>query len=325
MAANAKFFRQEVPPSNLLGNFGADHDIGRENYQMIPIGDHRTWSVNIKNGTVRVGSADSGIAAIAVDENGPSARALTFIGPGIFKFAIRSGGNGKSGFTHVVLEDESGNFLDDIHISVKNVRTANYNIVLLSDSATPPSMVFSPEQARSLLDKANEYYLNVTNTLLKRERIESLSIQRNLSDKNGILQLDENKKINESVIFQSVINAGLGGVDIVYVFTWDIQGASEFPIIGGLLDTGLALDGRTERASERNRKGPTMIYINSSVNDINSANNQVHTAIHETGHHFGLSHRSQPAFFVMHEGGKSAFAGGRMRQNDIDHVNASGT
>jgi Metallo-peptidase family M12B Reprolysin-like len=322
MATNAKFFRVEAAPRNILSNFGADHGNGRGNYQMIPIGDERTWSVNIKNGTVRVRSADSGIAAIAVDENGTSARALRFIGPGIFKFAIRSGGNGKSGFTDLVLEDESGNFLDNIHISVKNVQTTNYNIVLLSDSVTPPSMVFSPEKARSVLDKAKEYYLNVTNTLLKRERIESLSIQRNLSDKNGVLQLDENKKINESVIFQSVINAGLGGVDIVYVFTWDIQGASEFPIIGGLLDTGFALDGRTERASVRNRNGPTMIYINSLGND---DTNQVHTAIHETGHHFGLSHRSQPAFFVMHEGGKSAFAGGRMRQNDIDHVNASGT
>jgi hypothetical protein len=317
MVAVGKFIRKEAPPGLILENFGADHGGGRGNYQMVPIGDFRTWSVDIKNGLARVASADSGVASIAFDENSQSSKTLTFTGPGTFTFVIRSGGNGRAGLTAIVLQDESGNFLDDIQVSVKNVNPVRYNIVLLSDAVTPSSMVFSQGQATDVADKVANYYLNETNTKLVRTRIDSLAIKRNLSDKNGILQLDELKDNKENVIFQEVMKNGFGGgVDIVYVFTWQIEGAIFAPVIF----TGLSLDGRTVRATLRS--GPTLIYINSLGNQ---ATNQVPTAAHETGHHFGLGHGGQPPFFLMHEGGKAATGGGRMKQGDIDRVNPSGT
>ena len=95
-----------------------------------------------------------------------------------------------------------------------------------------------------------------------------------------------------------------------------MEGAKFAPII----TTGLSLDGRTERATLRT--GPTLIYINSLGTQLT---NQVQTAAHETGHHFGLGHGGQPPFFLMHEGGKAAIGGGRMKQDDIDRVNSSGT
>jgi hypothetical protein len=167
------------------------------------------------------------------------------------------------------------------------------------------------------MDQVTTYYLNETNTKLARIRTDSLVIKRNLSDKNGVLQLDELQDNKEKVIFQEVIKSGFGsGVDIVYVFTWQIEGAIFSPV----LFTGRSLDGRTERAILRT--GPTLIYINSLGTQLT---NPVQTAAHETGHHFGLGHGGQPPFFLMHEGGKAATGGGRMKQGDIDRINPSGT
>jgi hypothetical protein len=317
MAAVGKFTRQEAPPSQLLGNFGADHGGGRGNYQMVPIGDFRTWSVDIKSGLARAASADRGVAVIASDENSQSFKTLTFNGPGTFTFVIRAGGNGRAGHTAVVLEDENGAFLDDIQVSVKNVKPVRYNIVLLSDAVTPSSMVFSEAQATNVMDQVTTYYLNEANTNLVRNKTHSLAVKRNLSDKNGVLQLDELTDNKEKIIFKEIMNSGFGtSVDVVYVFTWQMEGAKFAPII----TTGLSLDGRTERATLRT--GPTLIYINSLGTQLT---NQVQTAAHETGHHFGLGHGGQPPFFLMHEGGKAAIGGGRMKQDDIDRVNSSGT
>src|SRR5262249_17145252 len=158
------------------------------------------------------------IAVVARDD-GSVASLLPFKSDGLFK--IKS--NQIQAFTHVIALNQAGIIVDSIAVSVKASVNAKFRALLLSDGLSKTGI--SQAEAERIGRRVSELYINQTNTSFISLGTSDLPIQRNLSDKNGVLQLDEIVDNKHEVIFEEMKRRGLtSGVNFVIVFTWDLEG-----------------------------------------------------------------------------------------------------
>ncbi len=313
--ATASFFRT-LPQDNDLRQDGADSRKAAEVFQMVPTGGSRRGEISVDGGIVRLQSADQNIVQIAPGPNLPPVQTITFNQPTLSGLFMLIGGP-TSGKTVIVAEDQNGRRLDHLAVSVKDEVSVKYHLLRLKDAVRDDAMERS--QAETILKNVEQLYLSQTNVRLTKLRSEDLFIQRILSDDKRVLQLDEKFDNKEDIIFGQILANGFPSSDVVFVFTWKIEG-------GFFIST--ELDGRCEspvnlpkRAISRN--GPTVIYVNTFA----PQGKHAFTAAHELGHHFGMSHFAssiisrRPPNYLMEPPAR----GFKMTQDDINLANRTGT
>ncbi|HJQ58002.1 MAG TPA: hypothetical protein VJ890_13920 [Vineibacter sp.] len=317
--ADAKFFKQ-MPVDWDLRQDGADFSgvAGmRYPFQMVPAGGTRSCQISVSGGMARVRVGNPQIARIASDPGRPPVDALTFNTSGSFSII-----GGRAGTTYVIAEEPGGIMPARLHllnVYVKDEVKVRYNLARLSDPVNTTTSM-SLAEAEKILTNVEALYLSQTNVRLIKQQMKELHVGRILSDNNNVIQLDVMSNNMEDVIFAEIRSQGLSNADVVFVFTWNIEGSRDL-----VQTTGRPLDGRTEtperfaRYRNSSRSGPTVIYINS----FGSAGfHHTLTTAHELGHHFGLSHFApRPSNYLMEAGGNRGF---KMSWGDINGVNRTG-
>jgi hypothetical protein len=297
---------------NDLRQDGGDFRQGSEPFQMVPVDGSRPGGIRSVERTIRIASADENIVRIAPGPQLPPVRVISFQATELGSFTLLGGKS--PGNTFIVAEDEKGNRVDLLRVSVKAQVPVRYNIVRLRDAITrkveDDSMALN--DAKVILNQVEQLYLFQANVKLTLVQLSDLFVPRNLSDKNGILQLQEISDNKEKIITDAIKANGFGGVDVVFVFTWMLEGA-------GIIDTtGEGLRGKCFR--EKGGAVPSRCYIRTPKTGVA----HVVVTAHELGHHFGLGHTGlftpRPSRFLMGAG-----AGGfKMTQDDINLVNQTG-
>lgn len=304
--ATASFVRT-LPADNDLRQDGADFRIDKESFQMVPAGGSRPGGITVSGGLVNIQSANEDIVKLAAGPDRAVVPRLSFTQPGTFTLVAGQ----KAGRTVIVAEDENGKRLDHLAVSVKDEVRVSYNVLRLTDGLNTQAMALT--QAEPLLKNVEQLYLSQTNVRLLKKKQAELFIQRNLSDANGVLQLQELFDNKEEIIFKKIMASPFFDADVVCVFAWLIESGNR-----PFSTTGRKLNARTETALSNLRRGPTIIYINSFT----GSDKLPFTIAHEFGHHFGLSHFGlRPSNFLM----DAAANGFKMTQSDINNINPTGT